>query len=573
MNGATLLGVTLVYFLLAYCIYGRRLKAIFGIESKRECPSKRLRDDIDYVPTPMMVLFGHHFASIAGAGPIVGPIVAAYLGWGPACLWILLGCVFIGSMHDFAAMFLSVRNDGRSIAYAIERELGYFGRQLFLSFCFAALILVVAIFALLVAQCFVATPAVATASVLFIAMAPLFGVAVGRKILSLAEASLIFVPILFACVWLGTLIPLDLVAALGTAQRATSAWIIMLLYYAAVASIIPVWVLLQPRDYLNSYLLYAMMILGIAGIFLYRPEMAMPAFAVSGKTIPKLFPLLFVTVACGACSGFHALVASGTSAKQLASERHVLPVAYGGMLVEGILAIIALISVGYLDMSAFEQLLSGADKVPPQVAFARGLATFSTKLGLRYDVGVNFVSLAISAFMLTTLDTATRLTRFVWQELLMPQSPAAPTAAPAAVSGESAPATGGFRGFLSSRWTATLIVVILAGYLGLSGGGLRIWPVFGASNQLLAALTLLAVTLWLIRGKRPVLFAMLPMFFMTIISIWALVCLIMDNWQKSWPLVAVSIILLVLALLLLGLAAQAVHKAHALRAAGARSGN
>ncbi|MDD4538621.1 MAG: carbon starvation protein A [Lentisphaeria bacterium] len=567
MNGATLLGVTLVYFLLAYRIYGRKLKAIFGIESQRECPSKRLRDDIDYLPTPMMVLFGHHFASIAGAGPIVGPVVAAYLGWGPACLWILLGCVFIGSMHDFAAMFLSVRNDGRSIAYAIERELGYLGRQLFLAFCFAMLILVVAIFALLVAQCFVTTPAVATASVLFIAMAPIFGVAVGRKILSLAEASLIFVPILFAFVWLGTLMPLDLEATLGTAQRATSAWIVMLLYYAAIASVIPVWVLLQPRDYLNSYLLYAMMILGVAGIFLYRPDMAMPAFAVSGKAVPKLFPLLFVTVACGACSGFHALVASGTSAKQLASERHVLPVAYGGMLVEGVLAIIALVSVGYLDMPAFEQLLSGADKVPPQVAFARGLGTFSTKLGISYDVGVNFVSLAISAFMLTTLDTATRLTRFVWQELLMPRA----VVATAPTSNEPA-ALGGLRGFLSSRWTATLIVVILAGYLGMSGGGLRIWPVFGASNQLLAALTLLAVTLWLIRSKRPVLFAMLPMFFMTIISIWALVCLIMDNWQKSWSLVAVSIILLVLALLLLVLSAKAVHKAHTARVVRSAAG-
>lgn len=564
MNGATLLGASLLFFVLAYCIYGRKLKRIFGIDPKRECPSERLRDGIDYVPTPMMVLFGHHFASIAGAGPIVGPIMASHLGWGPACLWILLGCVFIGAMHDFAAMFLSLRNDGRSIAYAIERELGYFGRQLFLSFCFATLILVVAIFTLMVAECFVTTPAVATASVLFIFLAPLFGVATGRKILNLAEASLIFVPMLFACVWLGTLIPLDLVAALGTAQRATAVWVVMLLYYAAVASIIPVWVLLQPRDYLNSYLLYAMMILGLVGIFAYRPDMALPAFAVSGKVVPKLFPLLFVTVACGACSGFHALVASGTSAKQIANEKHVLPVAYGSMLVEGVLAIIALISVAYLDLPAFQQLLSGADKVPAQVAFARGLATFSTKLGINYDVGVNFVSLAISAFMLTTLDTATRLTRFVWQELLMPRAEAA---APTVVDGEPVVATSGLRGLLSSRWTATLIVVVLAGYLGLSGGGSRIWPVFGASNQLLAALTLLAVTLWLIRGKRPVLFAMLPMFFMMIISIWALLCLIMDNWGKSWVLVVVSIILLVLALLLLVLAAKTMRKARAVPAA------
>lgn len=565
MNGATLLGFSLLYFLAAYVLYGRRLMRIFGIEPKRDCPSKRLRDDIDYVPTPMMVLFGHHFASIAGAGPIVGPILAASLGWGPACLWVLLGCVFIGAMHDFAAMFMSVRNDGRSIAYAIERELGFLGRQLFLFFCFAALTLVVAIFTLMVAQCFVTTPAVATASLLFIVIAPFFGVAVGRKILTLAEASLIFVPLLFVCVWLGTLIPLDLTAILGTTARASNAWVVMLLYYAACASVIPVWVLLQPRDYLNSYLLYAMMIVGIAGIAVYRPEMAMPAFAVSGKLVPKLFPLLFVTVACGACSGFHALVASGTSAKQIASERHILPVAYGSMLVEGILAIIALISVGYLDMDAFATMLNGADKVPPPVAFARGLATFSTKLGLRYDLGLNFISLAISAFMLTTLDTATRLTRFVWQEMLMPR-----TASGGAVvikDGEAA-GVGGLCGFLSSRWTATVIVVVLAGFLGLSGNGNRIWPVFGASNQLLAALTLLAVSLWLIRGKRPVLFALMPMLFMMIISVWALICLVMDNWGKSWPLVGVSLFLLVLAAMLIVLAIHAVQKARQGKAAG-----
>jgi carbon starvation protein len=564
MNGATLLAVSLLYFLLAYVIYGRKLKKIFGIDGSRSCPSERLRDDVDYVPTAMPVLFGHHFASIAGAGPIVGPVLAAYLGWGPACLWVLLGCVFIGAVHDFAAMFLSLRNEGRSIAYAIEHELGYLGRQLFLLFCFAMLLLVVAVFTLMVAQCFVATPAVATASILFIAIAPLFGVVVGRKVLDLAEASLIFVPLLFACVWLGTLIPLDLSAMLGTAQRAHAAWLLFLLYYAACASIIPVWVLLQPRDYLNSYLLYAMMILGIAGIFVYRPEMSMPAFALSGGVVPKLFPLLFVTVACGACSGFHALVASGTSAKQLANERHILPVTYGAMLVEGILAIIALISVAYLGMSSFTELLGGTAKVPPQLAFAQGLATFSTKLGLPYDIGVNFISLAISAFMLTSLDTATRLARFVWQELLLPRNEdaVATQAAPTVSDCEACPLAGGLRKLLSSRWTATLLVVILAGYLAFSDGGLRIWPVFGASNQLLAALTLLAVTLWLLRSKRPVLFAMLPMFFMMIISVWALVCLIMDNWQRSWTLVSVSAVLLFLSLLLLALALKALCKAH-----------
>ena len=327
MNAAWVMVFSVLYFAAAYVFYGRFLKKVFGIDNSRPCPSHELNDGIDYVPTPMPVLFGHHFASIAGAGPIVGPVLAAQFGWLPALLWITIGCVFIGAMHDFSAMFLSVRNKGRSIASVIENELGYAGRQLFLLFCFAALILVVTVFTTMVADSFLSTPCVATSSLLFIGMAPLFGVAVNRKILSLAEGSLIFVPLLFCCIWMGTIIPIDLSTILGSREAARAVWIIVLLYYCLCASVIPVWVLLQPRDYLNSYLLYAMMILGFAGIFAAHPQIVMPAIAADVKTIPSLFPLLFVTIACGACSGFHALVASGTSAKQIDRESHLLPVA------------------------------------------------------------------------------------------------------------------------------------------------------------------------------------------------------------------------------------------------------
>ena len=544
MNGMLLLSGVIVLFLLAYFGYGAFLKRTFGVDPSRPCPSETKKDGIDYIPTPLCVLFGHHFASIAGAGPIVGPVLAAYLGWGPAMMWIVLGCIFIGSMHDFAAMFLSVRNDGRSIAYIIEKELGYAGRQIFLFFCVATLILVVAVFTSQVASSFVTTPAVATSSILFIFIAPIFGVLTNKKILSLAVGTCIFVPLLFVCVWLGTVIPFDLMKIAGCSKAsATNIWAVVLLVYAFCASILPVWVLLQPRDYLNSYLLYVMMLLGLLGIAFYHPTLNVPAFACEGKISPNLFPLLFVTIACGACSGFHAIVASGTSSKQIAKESHVLPVGYGGMLVEGVLATMTIISVCYLNLDQLKEMLSGANKVPPAVAFAKGLAQFSTKLGLPYEAALNFVSLSISAFMLTSLDTAARLARFIWQEMVLPkgsEESSDNTDAPQ-------PAMSPTRQFFASRWTSTTIIILLSGWLVLSGEGNHIWPIFGAGNQLLAALTLLAVSLWLMRTKRPVLFALLPMFFMLLISGWALVILIMQNINKNWSLVLIAAFLLVMA--------------------------
>ncbi len=550
MNASLLLIGSIIYFLLAYFLYGSFLKRLFGVDSRNPTPAHAQEDGVDYVPTPAPVLFGHHFASIAGAGPIVGPVLAALYGWLPGLLWILLGCVFIGSMHDFAALFLSVRDKGRSIAYVIEQEIGYWGRQLFLFFCLACLTLVVTVFTLMVAQGFLANPAVATSSILFIVMAPMLGIALNRKILSLLEGSLVFVPILFLCVWIGTVIPLDLTQVTGNAQTAKLIWIIVLLYYAFIASTLSVWILLQPRDYLNSYLLYAMMILGVAGVLFYKPTFVMPAVYLEGQSaIPNVFPLLFVTIACGACSGFHALVASGTSSKQVSSERHVLPIGYGGMLVEGALAILSLISVAYMGMPEFREMLLGPQKVPAQISFAMGLAHFATALGISYDLAFNFVSLAISAFILTSLDTATRLTRFVLQELVLPRH----------VKGREAlvplPL---WRRALNNRWGATIVVVVAAAVLSFSGEGMAIWPVFGSSNQLLAALTLLCVSLWLLRHKKPALFAILPFLFMMTISVWALLCLIISKWRDhNYLLVGVSVFLLILAAALVILSVKA----------------
>ncbi|MBN2450091.1 MAG: carbon starvation protein A, partial [Lentisphaeria bacterium] len=328
-------------------------------------------------------------------------------------------------------------------------------------------------------------------------------------------------------------------------------WLLVLFAYVFVASVVPVWILLQPRDYLNSYLLYAMILLGFAGILATAPRLQMSAWAGWSATDPSgqpgmLFPLLFVTVACGACSGFHALVASGTSAKQVDREAHILPVAYGGMLVEGLLAVMALISVGYLTGDEYRAIIVGKGSV---AAFAGGLATFATRLGIPIQAGTTFVALAISAFMLTTLDTATRLTRFAWQELFLPRGMGASVG------------LGPLRRHLGNPWVATAVAVAVAGYLALSGEGMTIWPVFGASNQLLAALTLLAVSLYLIRRRLPYLVALLPMVLMVAISGWALVVLFGSNWGKRPALVLATLFLLAMAVLLIVLAVLSLRQA------------
>ena len=542
MNGAVLLMIGIVFFIFAYRFYGRYLARLFEINPERKTPAYTRTDGIDYVPAKFPVLFGHHFASIAGAGPIVGPVLAVYLGWGPVALWVLFGCVFIGAMHDFAALLASIRNEGRSIGHVIEQHLGYGGRQIFLIFCWSALVLVVAIFALLVAKTFVETPAVATASVLFIAMAPLFGYLVYRRGLSIFLGSLLFVPLLFLFIWVGTLFPLDLTTWIGSSpDAAKNIWLIVLFLYVFVASTSPVWILLQPRDYLNSYLLYAMVLVGFASILVVAPHFELPAFTgwiseKPGGGMGSVFPILYVTVACGACSGFHALVSSGTTAKQVASEKHVLPIGYGAMLVEGVVALMALISVAILSKSEYMNLLSA---MTPVNAFATGLSGFAGKIGIPISLGMTFISLSISAFMLTTLDTATRLSRFAWQELFLPRSH------------PKNGIPGGLHPVFSNTFSATLIAVLAAGYLASTGTAWQIWPVFGASNQLLAALTLLVITLILLRKKSNFWVSLIPMLFMATITSWALFALFRRNLGENNVLVIATGFLLTMALVLI----------------------
>ncbi|MCL1919579.1 MAG: carbon starvation protein A [Kiritimatiellaeota bacterium] len=523
MNGALLLIAGGGLLAAAYVLYGRFVGRVLGIDTVRETPAHTLRDDVDYVPTRPSILFGHHFASIAGAGPIVGPVLAAQFGWLAVALWVVLGCAFIGAVHDFAVLFLSVRNQGRSIGTIIESLMGYWGRVLFLLFCLATLILVIAQFTILVAGTFVSAPAVATASLLFIALAAVFGTLVYRKGINFVLASAVFVPLMFGGVWLGTRWPLDLARFGLTPESARGVWTVVLLAYCFAASVLPVWMLLQPRDYLNSYLLYVMIALGVAGIFVAAPAVNLPAFAGwrvanprSGLTDPVL-PMLFVTIACGACSGFHALVASGTTAKQVASERHLRPVAYGGMLVEGLLALVALIAVAWMTQGEYADALKAQSEVS---LFARGLAGFSVRLGVPLEAGVVFVSLALAAFLMTTLDTATRLARFTWQELLLPRG------------GGEVPDRARLRSVFANSYTATGVAVAVSAALVFSAGAKGLWPLFASANQLLAALALLGVTLWLVRNGKRGLIAFLPMVFMITVSGLALMNLFWQNITK-----------------------------------------
>ncbi len=550
MNGAVLLLIASACFLLGYLIYAKKIERLLGVDPSRPTPAHTRRDGVDFVPAHPTVLFGHHFAAIAGAGPIVGPVLAAEFGWAAVALWIILGCVFIGAAHDMIALFLSIRHGGESIGTVIGTILGKPGRILFLLFSWSALVLVVAEFTRQIVGTFVADPAIATASLLFIAEAIVFGLCVNRFKMSVLWASLIFVPLMFAFVWIGNLYPLDLMKLFGFTPATTAlVWTLVLLAYCFFASTCPVWILLQPRDYLNAYLLYAMMALGFIGVFVAHPTLHIDAFAGfsavgrSGGT-DLLFPFLFVTVACGACSGFHALVASGTSAKQLDSERGVRPVAYGGMLLEGVLATIALIGVAGTFLSQADYVSAVQTKEPVQL-FASSIAgfcvTFFSKLGLSPElskrIAESFMLLSVSAFLMTTVDAGTRLARFSWQELKPPS-------------------------ILKNMHVATgLVVFVAAGLLlGATETSKQLWTIFASANQLLAALTLLAATLWFVRNKKPCWLTLVPMAFMLAVSSLALGSLLWGSFAGEtidWVKGGATAFLLVLALVLIVLGAKA----------------
>ncbi len=517
MNGLVLLIISVAVLLCGYVFYGRWLCKQWGVgELDKPTPAHALEDGIDYVPAKAPILMGHHFSSIAGAGPITGPIGAAGFGWLACTLWILIGGIFFGGVHDFGALFASVRHDGKSIGEIISTNMSKRAKMLFLIFAYLTLILVVAAFASIVAGTFGATftesgavdyaaseanARVAMVSLLFIAIAIVFGFLVYRRNAPMSVASVVGVIAIVAIIAIGmNFHPIYL---------SKDAWMWICGIYIAIASVTPVWILLQPRDYLSSFLLYAMLALAVVGVVLARPDMSsMPAINTFVVTNPDtgagnpIFPVLFTTIACGAISGFHSLVSSGTTSKQLDKETDAKPIAYGGMLLECVLAILTLCAVAY----AKKYDLVGATNI-----FGGGLAhMIDDSIPGTYNILFTLLVLTYSAFCLTSLDTATRLARFMFQEFWLDAS-----------KGETPENVTGYKKIFSNMYVSTGITVVLGVLLGLNGYE-KIWALFGSANQLLAGLGLLAVATWLGNiGKNNKMF-LIPMGFMIVVTIFSL---------------------------------------------------
>jgi len=535
MSLSLLLLISAIILFLAYRIYGKYVYSKFGLSNTRKAPSHTHRDGIDYEPSKPIVVLGHHFASIAGAGPIVGPIIAVTFGWVPAVIWIILGGIFFGAVHDLGSMAASLRTEGKSIGVIIRNQIGVKGKQLFVIFSFSTLILVIGVFADIIAKTFVANPGVASASLLFIFLAVAFGFVnrwIGNKTISFIALTVVGVVLMYYFVYLGTQTPLILDYQI---------WVGVLLIYAFIASVTPVALLLQPRDYLNSYLLYGMMIAAVAGVIIADPQIQMSTEVMpSSESLGYIFPVLFVTIACGAISGFHSLVASGTTSKQLDKESDAKIVGFGGMLIESFLAIIAVGAVVILSRQEYTERLTIEG---PVALFSTGLGGMIASLGLSETFAVGFVALTVSAFALTTLDTCTRLARFTLQEYFedMPQ-PAAQVMA-------------------KNRYISTTIVIVLSMLLLGSGEFSLLWPIFGSANQLLAALALLTIGVWLIKKKISATFVTIPMFFMFTVTLASLGLFAWKNYQEAgYVLALIASLLFVLAIALIVLAIQSLKK-------------
>ncbi|MDA1043623.1 MAG: carbon starvation protein A [Verrucomicrobia bacterium] len=589
-NAALVSLAAFVTLALAYVVYGRFLAThIFKLSNDNTTPANTYEDGVDFVPTRPPVLFGHHFASIAGLGPVLGPAIAVIWGWLPAVLWVVFGSIFLGAVHDLGALSVSLRYQGRSIGDVTRELIGARARLLFLLIIFFLLALAMGVFVLVISQLFVYYYPNAIApsfGLMFVAVA--MGISVYKFKMPLMPLSLAGIAILFLLIHMGVRHPLPTYAwnlapaqaeevealfergavdapygadaltryldgapdtapaVTGTDIRAAAAksmthWTALLLFYSFLASVLPVWLLLQPRDYLNSYQLYAGLILLLVGLFTLHPEIAAPAIA-DAKTIgaPPLFPFLFITVACGAISGFHSLVSSGTTVRQLRRERDALPIGFGAMLTEGALAVLVIMACvaglgqshwGSAGIYAHWSNLSG--KLGAQLAaVVQGSGTFLSAIGISPKYGEAFIAVAIVAFALTTLDSATRLLRYNVEEIFR---------------------CVGLARF-ANRYTGSLIAIIAIGFfacLRINGkpAGITLWTLFGTTNQLLAGLTLLAVSLFLFKLRRPIIYTLLPMFGMLGISLYAMVTNLIEFLHheiRNWSLISVSIVILIM---------------------------
>ena len=519
MTAILIIVAAIILLALGYIFYGSWLAKEWGIDPNRKTPAIELEDGVDYVAAKPAVLMGHHFSSIAGAGPINGPIQASVFGWLPVFLWCVIGGIFFGGLQDFGSLFASIRHGGKSVGEIIQDSMGDRAKKLFIIFALLVLILVIASFVNVVAGTFASTnpfgftsgptgnETTAIISLMFIVLAIIYGLVTNRLGVKTLPASIGGI----ICIVLMLVLGLNF----GFAMSRTT-WIVMIGVYITVASLVPVWILLQPRDYLSSFLLYAMMAVALIGIlfsaFAGTASFEIPMFTGWKTGIGTLFPTLFITVACGACSGFHSLISTGTSSKQIASERDAKPIGYGSMLIESALGIIALIAVGMV----FTTYTSGGFG-SPAAAFAAGIATmFGTEESTVYGTVYALLTLAVSVFALTSLDTGTRLSRFMFSELFLKKDEATYKDAT------------GIRKILAFPLTGTLCMVVVGcilGGLSLS----QIWGLFGAANQLLAGIALMAVAAWLGNvGKNNKMFY-IPMAFMLIATITSLVMTVINK--------------------------------------------
>lgn len=501
---------------MGFRFYGRLLERVFGLDPRRATPACRFRDDLDYVPArSWWVLFGHHFSSICGAGPIVGPALAiAYWGWGASLLWILLGTVFLGAVSDFSALMVSLRHRGKSVSEISGGAIGARARLLFSVFIWLSLILVLAVFVDLTAQTFVHKPQIVLPSWGLMPVALGVGILLHRRRWGLIPVTSLGLFLLAGLLVGGQWLPVAL---------SPKIWILLLLGYCYAAAVLPVHILLQPRDYLASYLLFGTVALGILGAVFFRLPMqgeflhSWQPFGELGSG--PLWPMLFVTIACGAISGFHTLVSSGTTSKQIASEAHACRIGYGGMLMEGLVGVLVVVSVGAgLSTGRHMEILKGGGAV---AAFGEGFGNLVSRVAGGY--GELFAVLALNTFILTTLDTAARVGRYVLEE----------------VAG------------ISNRYLSTGVVVLAAAALALPGHWARIWAVFGTSNQLIAGLSLLLVSVWLASQRRPVWYTLAPAGFMlltTLASFGYQIYTYLNRPQPDWLLTAISLVLSGLAL-------------------------
>ena len=525
MNAAVLAGIVFVAFALGYRFYSKFLaQRIFALAPDELVPAREFEDGIDYVPTRRSVLWGHHFASIAGAAPIVGPAIAVIWGWAPALVWVCLGTVFMGASHDFAALVISARHRGRSMGEIAGDVISPRVKALFLVIISLLIWVVLAVFAYIIATLFVSTPSSIFPINVQIVVAMTLGWLIYKRGIPLLVPSLVGYALLLVAVFYGEAF-VELVPAIREVPVLTWVWILLL--YSFVASVLPVWLLLQPRDYLNSHQLFTGLVLLIAGLFVLQPAIVAPAINPSPEGAPPLFPFLFVTIACGAISGFHGLVSSGTTSKQLARMPDARPIGYGAMLAEGMLGLLAVLAATagfatheewwhhYSSWGAANGLAAKLD------AFVSGGATFVGSLGIPVSTAKTLMAVIVIAFAATSLDTGARIQRLVIAELA---------------------GTYGIKS-LTNRFVASAVGVgaalILAITQGGGTGGLALWPLFGTTNQLVASVTLLIVSIWLQRRGRPVVYTVIPMLAVGVVTAWAMLGNLVDyygQFEELWLL-------------------------------------